>query len=102
MIVYDIFVPIVNANGVLYRSVIAEEAKAKIIAFFGGLTDTRHRNEGIWKIGKTVVRDEIVIWRVVSDHGIQGDEFIRELKKFLESGFDQDKVLITKSSVEVF
>jgi len=97
---YEIYVPTVDKQGKNLDEGKISALKKSLVDRFGGMTDTRHKNEGFWKVGGTVVRDEIVIWRVISDEGEAGDKFLRETQKALEKALDQDKILIIKKSID--
>lgn len=97
---YDLFVPTVEQSGHRYTDSDTESIRAEIIQFFGGLTDTRHRNEGIWKVGGIEVRDEIVIWRVLSTKGADGDRFIEEIQKRLQQQLKQEHILVIRRAVQ--
>jgi hypothetical protein len=97
---YDIFVPLVEASGERYAEAMTDALKNEIADYFGGITDTHHRHEGLWKVGGMTVRDELVIWRVLSDKGPVGDEFLSRIKTRLEKALRQDLILIVRRSVE--
>lgn len=97
---YDIFVPLVEASGERYAEAVTDAIKNEIADYFGGLTDTHHRNKGLWKVGGMTVRDELVIWRVLSDKGPAGDEFLSRIKARLEKALRQDLILVIRRAVE--
>jgi hypothetical protein len=97
---YDIFVPLVEASGERYAEAVTGAIKNEIADYFGGITDTHHRNEGLWKAGGMTVRDELVIWRVLSDKGSAGDEFLSRIKTRLEKALRQDLILVIRRAVE--
>jgi hypothetical protein len=97
---YDIFVPLVQASGQRYSQAITREIQAEIAEFFGGITDTYHAQEGWWKVGGMMIRDELVIWRVLSDKGAEGDGFLRRIKERLEKALQQDVILIVRRQVD--
>ena len=99
LVEYEVYVPTRNGRGrPLPRRPIAR-ARRELLEFFGGLTDTRQRNEGIWKVGGIEVRDEIVIWRILSGEGRRGDAFLRKTKAALERELEQDEILVIRRSV---
>ncbi|MDQ3233387.1 MAG: hypothetical protein M3Q07_16335 [Pseudobdellovibrionaceae bacterium] len=99
---YDIFVPLVESSGQRYAENVTQTIKRQIVEFFGGMTDAHHANEGWWKVGGMTLRDEIVIWRILSDRGSEGDAFIRRIKKSLEEVLKQDLILVIRRQVETF
>jgi hypothetical protein len=98
---YDIFVPLVAASGQRYAETVTKAIQAEIADFFGGITDTHHKNEGWWKVGGMMVRDELVIWRVLSKKGSAGDEFLLGVKERLEKALEQDVILVIRRRVEI-
>ena len=99
---YDIYVPTADRDGVRYENPELEVIRKELTDYFGGLTDTKYRNEGLWKVGSVTVRDEIVIWRVLSDKGGEGDEMIAKVKAQLERCLAQELVMVVKRSVSSF
>lgn len=97
---YDIFVPLVEASGQRYAETVTKDIKTEIADFFGGITDNHYAQEGWWKLGNMLVRDELVIWRVLSDKGPAGDEFLRKIKVRLEKALNQDLILVVRRQVE--
>lgn len=97
---YEIYVPTVDNDDNPYPHGLAESFKQRLIKTFGGLTDTRHRNEGVWRVGKHTMRDEIVIWRVLAEDKV-GEEFMSALKVEMEQKFRQEKILILSREVQV-
>ncbi|WP_141734712.1 hypothetical protein [Oligoflexus tunisiensis] len=97
---YDVFVPLVQASGQRYAADITRSIQAEITEFFGGMTDTHYVQEGWWKVGGMTVRDEIVIWRVLSDKGEAGDAFMQAIRKRLEDALQQQLILVIRRRVE--
>jgi hypothetical protein len=97
---YDIFVPLFDNEGTPYGGDLLAKFKQRLVEKFGGLTDTKHKNEGRWKIGGIEQRDEIVIWRVLSA-GEDAGPFMKDFKKQMERELRQDKILIICRQVMV-
>lgn len=97
---YDIYLPTVSRAGDTVDSQLLKNIRDRLIQRFGGLTDTRIANKGFWKSGGTVLRDEIVVWRVLSEEGPAGDDFLRGLKAELEKDLKEDKILIVRRAVD--
>jgi hypothetical protein len=97
---YDLFLPTVGPQGKLYSQDILKQSRQELIDFFGGLTDSRQKNEGLWKIGGVTVRDEIVIWKILSNRGPAGDQFIRDIKLKLQEILQQNEILVIRRQVE--
>ncbi len=102
LIEYRIFVPSVNTLGKPYTKKTVQALKKKVLSFFGGITETTYSNKGLWKINKTVYRDNIGIWEILSDRGQSGDKFVRKLKHELESYLKQEEILIIRQIIKIF
>lgn len=101
LVEYDIYVPtVLDPSDPESRSELLN-IRERLVNHFGGLTDKRLHNEGLWKIGAITVRDEVVVWRVLSDKGTSGDKEMVEVKKMLEKLLHQDVILIVKREVQV-
>lgn len=48
---YDIYVPTADRDGVRYEKPKLDAIRKELTDYFGGLTDTKYRNEGLWKVG---------------------------------------------------
>jgi hypothetical protein len=57
-------------------------------------------NEGLWRLGEVTYRDEIVIYRILTDKVRMARTFLRRLKSELEESFDQEVILIVERDVE--
>jgi len=101
LIEYDIYVPSASQTADVKIAEKLLAVRQRLVDYFGGLTDTRLRNEGLWKVGAVTVRDEVVVWRALSDKGEAGDELMREVKQVLERLLAQDVILIVRREVEV-
>lgn len=99
---YDIYVPLRDAAGQLYADDRTSPIKKELATFFGGITDTQHNNKGLWKVGGMLLRDELVVWRLLSQKQAAGDEFIKSIKIRLEKTLKQDLILIVRREVQCF
>jgi hypothetical protein len=99
LIEYDLFIPTVSREGAGFEAALLDGLKKHLVDRFGGLTDTRTRNDGLWKIGGQVVRDEIRIWRILSTEGSDGDAFMREFRRRLERELKEEMILIVRREV---
>jgi hypothetical protein len=91
---YDLYVALRSNRGVSISPIQLARLKKRLIKRFGGLTHFPQHNEGIWKLGGVVFRDEIVILRVLSEEDRRVQEFWMALKKDLKRRWRQHKVLI--------
>jgi hypothetical protein len=96
---YDIFVPLYLPNGGRVSEEKIAALKKRLVECFGGLTHFSQTNEGLWKIGRSVFRDEITILRVLAADEAKAESFIRDLKVEMESDFQQEEVLIVAREV---
>jgi hypothetical protein len=92
VIEYDIYLPLNETHEL-------GSIKQQLIDRFGGLTDTRHSNKGYWKAGGVVLKDEIVVWRILSEEEDEGERFLKGIKSLLEQKLKQEKILIVKRQV---
>ena len=75
--------------------------RRRLFDYFGGLTDTRQRNAGAWKVGNVVFHDDIVIYRVLAVKQHPARRFLMDLKEELERELRQQEILIVEREVEV-
>lgn len=93
---YEIFLPTSAKSEVPFPTDYFAKLKQKLTDFFGGVTIGLHRNEGIWRVGSQVVRDEIQMWKVLSTRGVAGDVFISDLKKQIERDLQEEVILVVR------
>ena len=99
---YEVYVPLSDADGVRFSKVVLDYYRARLVEHFGGLTDLKHRNEGIWKVHGIEYYDEIVIWRVLSSDTEGNDEqFFSLLKGSMMKDLKQKDILIVRKSAEI-
>jgi hypothetical protein len=63
------------------------------------LTYFPQANHGFWKLGNMTYRDEIVIYRVISQDSAASREYLSNLKEHLKREFDQLDILIIERDV---
>jgi hypothetical protein len=63
------------------------------------LTYFPQANQGFWKFGDITYRDEIVIYRVISQDSVASREYLGKLKQELKQEFQQLDVLIIERDV---
>ena len=56
-------------------------------------------NHGFWKFGDITYRDEIVIYRVISQDSAASREYLGKLKEHLKAEFQQMEILIIERDV---
>jgi hypothetical protein len=70
---YDIFIPLYYNDGSPIESSRFQELQSLLLQKFEGLTYFPQPNQGFWKFGNMTYRDEIVVYRVISQ-----DKSVRE------------------------
>ena len=98
---YEVYVPLSDNQGVRFSKVVLEYYKARLVEHFGGLTDLKHKNEGIWKVHDIECCDEIVIWKVLGAHAQSDEEFFAGLKKSMMKDLKQHDILIVRIAAEI-
>ncbi|RYZ65133.1 MAG: hypothetical protein EOP09_14785, partial [Proteobacteria bacterium] len=63
---YEIYLPVRDNDGNVFPDRLFADYKKSLTERFGGVTDTRIHNEGVWKIGNVEQKDDVVVWRVLS------------------------------------
>jgi hypothetical protein len=71
-----------------------------LLGQFEGLTYFPQANQGFWKLGDIVYRDEIVIYRVLASDSRRARRFLQKLKKGLKAEFIQEEILIVERDVD--
>jgi hypothetical protein len=96
---YDIFVPLFYNNGSPIESTKFQALQGWLLERFDGLTYFPQANQGFWKFGNITYRDEIVIYRVISQDSAASREFLGKLKENLKREFQQLDILIIEREV---
>jgi len=96
---YDIFVPLFYNNGSAIEPVKFQELQGGLLQQFEGLTYFPQANQGFWKFGGMTYRDEIVIYRVISQDSAAAREYLSKLKEHLKQEFQQLDILIIERDV---
>jgi hypothetical protein len=98
---YEIYVPLHYNDGSAIEPEKLGRLRQRLFDYFGGLTDTRQRNAGAWKVGNVAFHDEVVIYRVLAVKQYPARRFLMELKEELEAELRQEDILIVERKVEV-
>ena len=96
---YDIFIPLFYNNGSPIEPAKFQELQAGLLERFEGLTYFPQANQGFWKFGNITYRDEIVIYRVISQNPAASREYLSKLKERLKQEFQQLDILIIEREV---
>jgi len=93
---YQLHLPLTYNSGCPIEEEKFDLTRRELVERFGGVTNTApgFPLQGWWQAAETVVRDDIVIWTVVT----QGDEngFFRNYKEVLKQRLDQKEIFIIK------
>jgi len=98
---YDVFVPLFYNDGAAIEPSKFQELQRRLLERFEGLTYFPQANEGFWKFGDMTYRDEIVIYRVISQDSSGSREYLSNLKEHLKREFRQLDILIIEREIGV-
>lgn len=96
---YDLFIPLCDNDGRPIESAKFQDLQARLLEQFDGLTYFPQPNQGFWKFGGATYRDEIVIYRVISQDPAGSRGFLTSLKELLKEEFQQQEILIIERDV---
>ena len=98
---YDIFVPLYYNDGTPIESAKFQHLQALLLEKFEGLTYFPQPNQGFWKFGDMTYRDEIVIYRVISQKPAASRDFLATLKERLKKQLQQEEILIVEREISL-
>jgi hypothetical protein len=98
---YDLHFPLYFNDGRAVPGHHLEGLKKELSSRFGGVTDLRHKREGLWKIGSSLFRDELVVIRVLAPRDEATRSYLKEVKARLERELEQAQFLIVERPVEI-
>src|SRR3989442_13721696 len=93
---YDLFIPLFYNDGRPIEASKFQALQKRLLEQFGGLTFFPQPNQGLWKMGAVVYRDEIVIYRVLAPRPRIPRKFLARLKEDLRKSFRQEEILIVE------
>ena len=96
---YDIFIPLFYNNGSPVEPAKFQDLQGRLLERFEGLTYFPQANQGFWKFGDITYRDEIVIYRVISQDPAASRGYLGKLKEHLKQEFQQLDILIVERDV---
>jgi hypothetical protein len=96
---YDIFIPLYYNDGSPVEPARFQNLQSRLLERFEGLTYFPQPNQGFWKFGNITYRDEIVIYRVISQNPAGSRDFLANLKELLKQEFQQQEILIIEREV---
>ena len=98
---YELYVPLAHNDGTPVDPKILVQLRERLLAEFGGLTFFPQPNEGFWTFGGVTYRDEIVVYRVLSDRVRITRSFFRQLKEELKRTLRQEEILIVEKDADL-
>jgi hypothetical protein len=98
---YELYVPLAYNDGSPVEPRKIDWIGERLLERFGGCTFFPQRNEGMWRMGSVTFRDEIVIFRVLTDKVRLARRFFRALKTELKEELHQEEILIVEKDAEV-
>ena len=96
---YDIFIPLYNNDGTPIEAIKLQDLQSRLLERFEGLTYFPQPNQGFWKFGEMTYKDEIVIYRVISQDAAGSRDFLANLKKRLKAELKQEEILIIEREI---
>jgi len=93
---YDIYIPLTFNDGTPVSGRIIDRIGARLLRQFGGVTFFPQPNQGMWKMGQVVFRDQIVVFRVLADKVKSARRFLGKLKEQLKAELDQEEILVVE------
>jgi hypothetical protein len=97
---YDIFIPLYYNDGSPIEVRKLQRLQARLLERFEGLTFFPQPNEGYWKLADVTYRDEIVVYRVLTNKTRSSRAFLSKLKADLKRELRQEEILIIEREVE--
>jgi hypothetical protein len=98
---YELYVPLAHNDGTPVDPRILVKLRERLLAEFGGVTFFPQPNEGFWTFGGVTYRDEIVVYRVLSDRVRSARAFFRRLKEELKRTLKQEEILIVEKDADL-
>lgn len=99
---YELYVPVTYNDGTPVEQERIDGIGETLLAYFGGLTYFPQRNEGRWRLGPVVFKDQIVIFRVLASDVRKARRFFRQLKEKLKAELGQEEILIVEKDATTF
>jgi hypothetical protein len=93
---YELYVPLNYNDGSPIEAQKLARLRMKLLEQFGRLTYLPQRNQGYWKYGGVTYRDEVVIYRILTDWVRAARRFFLELKRERMRDLKQEAILIVE------
>lgn len=78
---YELYLPVSFNDGTPISSIEFERIGELLLREFGGVTFFPQRNEGFWTMGHVTFKDQIVIFRVLTEKTLKARKLFRKLKR---------------------
>lgn len=98
---YELYVPLTHNDGSPIERNQIESIGERLLQQFGGLTFFPQRNQGFWTMGGVTFRDEVVIFRALTEKVRPARAFFRRLKEELKRELEQEEILIVEKDATV-
>jgi hypothetical protein len=98
---YELYIPLKYNDGSPIEDAKIQAIGERLLEQFGGVTFFPQRNQGMWRMGAVTFRDEIVIFRVLTERARRARHFFRHLKEDLKRDLQQEEILIVEKKAEV-
>ena len=96
----QILLPIYDNQGRKFKAALFREVKLNLSNRFHGLTAyNRSVAEGLWRVGKSVKRDDIVVYEVMT--GRLDLKWWKNYRRALEKKFQQESIVIRIQKIAV-
>ncbi len=93
---YELYLPVGDEN-IQSPKIIC--IKNELIKVFGGVTETKYRNKGVWLYGKVKMTDAVNIWRFLGPKTKANESAIKRAQRLLKKAFEQKAILVVKRRV---
>mgnify|MGYP001579853279 CR=1 FL=1 len=93
---YELYVPLNYNDGTPIEPGKLKRLRVKLLEQFGSLTYFPQRNQGFWKYGGVTYRDEVVIYRILTNRVPAARRFFLQLKRELMKDLKQEAILIVE------
>lgn len=96
---YEVYIPLNYNDGRPIEQEKLHQTKEELAHRFGGLTNFPPGTpaEGLWIHKGELVRDDIVIFRIITTlDDVDADDYLTKYKEILKQRFQQQEILITK------
>ena len=96
----QILLPLFDNHGRRFPRAVYRQVRAELATQFTGLTAySRVAAEGLWRVGKRIQRDDIVVYEVMTSS--VNRRWWRNYRRQLEHRFRQDTIVIRAENITV-